>query len=211
MATATLTRSTKPDRPAPWLPPPHLKQHRFTVEQYHQMAQAGILKEGEKVELLNGLIFEKMTIYPPHSYAVGQLNRLLGRLLDDRWVLRVQQPVTIPSRDSEPEPDILVATGPAARYVGRHPGPKDVALVVEVADSSLAEDQTTKLAIYAAARLPVYWVVNLVDRRVEVYTDPRGGKNPTYRARRDYDPGDAVPVTLGGRSVGSIPVNELLP
>jgi Uma2 family endonuclease len=132
-------------------------------------------------------------------------------LLGDEWDLRAQQPVTIAAGDSEPEPDVVIAVGPYGRYAERHPGPKDVALVVEVADSSLSEDQTTKHGIYAAARLPVYWIINLVDRRVEVYSDPRGGKNPTYRARQDYGPGDSVPVTLAGKTVGSIPVREILP
>jgi Uma2 family endonuclease len=175
------------------------------------MLRIGILKEGERVELLDGLILEKMTIYPPHSYAVGQLNRLLTRLLDDGWDVRIQQPISIPSRDSEPEPDVLVALGPAARYIGRHPAPKDVALVIEVADSSLSEDQTAKLAVYAAAKLPTYWIVNLQDRRVEVYTEPRGGKNPTYRARQDCGPDDAVPIVLAGRTLGSLAVAEILP
>jgi Uma2 family endonuclease len=212
MATATATRSAKPDPPpAPWVPPPHVKQHRFTVEQYHQMARVGILKEGERVELLNGLIFQKMTVNPPHSYTVRELSRLLILALRTDWVVSVQQPVTIAGGDSEPEPDVAVAVGPYGRYAERHPGPRDVALLVEVADSSLAEDQTVKFAIYAAARVPVYWIVNLVDRRVEVYTQPRGGKNPTYRTRRDYGPDDAVPVVLAGRQVGSIPVREILP
>ncbi len=208
MATATLTN--RPTLPA-LNGAAGLAIHRFTLGQYHEMARAGILSERDRVELLNGWIVEKMTIHPPHSFAVRRLSRLLDRLLTDEWVLSVQQPVTIAASDSEPEPDVVVAVGPDSRYAARHPGPKDVALVVEVADTSLADDRTTMLGIYAAARLPVYWIVNLVDRRVEVYTDPRGGKNPTYRTHRDYGPDDAVPVTLAGRTAGSIPVREILP
>lgn len=185
--------------------------HRFTIEQYHEMARTGILSEHDRVELLNGWIVEKMTIHPPHAFAVRRLSRLLDRLLTDEWIVSVQQPVTIAASDSEPEPDVVVMAGPDERYASRHPSPKDVALVVEVADSSLADDRTTMLAIYAAARLPVYWIVNVRDRQVEVYTQPRGGKNPTYRARQDYGPDDAVPLVLAGKAVGSIPVKELLP
>jgi hypothetical protein len=80
-----------------------------------------------------------------------------------------------------------------------------------VSDSSLPEDQTTKLEMYAAAKVAVYWVVNLVDRRVEVYTQPKGGKNPAYRQRTDYGPDDEVPVVVGGKELGRIAVKELLP
>jgi Uma2 family endonuclease len=206
MATAArTTRALKPAANGAAYP----SIHRFTVEQYHEMIRTGILKEDDPVELLDGWIVEKMPPTPPHSQAVRCLNRRLATLLSGDWVLCVQDPATMTS--SEPQPDIAVAVGPEERYAQRHPGPRDLALVVEVSDTSLAQDQTTKLAIYAAARLPVYWIVNLVDRRVEVYTGPRGGKNPTYRTRRDYGPDDAVPVTLAGRTAGSIPVREILP
>jgi hypothetical protein len=80
-----------------------------------------------------------------------------------------------------------------------------------VADSTLHRDQTTKLELYAGAKVAVYWIVNLVDRRVEVYTQPRGGKSPTYKTRTDYGPDDAVPVVIAGKRVGTIAVKDLLP
>ena len=116
-----------------------------------------------------------------------------------------------PAPDSEPEPDVVLAAGPNADYKTRNPTPSEAIVVVEVGDSSLREDQTTKLQLYAAAKVAVYWIVNLVDGRVEVYTQPRGGKNPTYRARSDYGPRDAMPVVVGGTPVGAIAVKELLP
>ncbi len=73
------------------------------------------------------------------------------------------------------------------------------------------EDRTTKLELYAGAKIAVYWIVNLVDRRVEVYTQPRGGKNPTYKQQTNYGPDDEVPVVVGGKQIGRIPVKELLP
>jgi hypothetical protein len=207
MATAVLAAPTKKaSRPIPPLP---VKQ--FTLEEYHRLAEIGVLRESERVELLTGWIVPKMTVHPPHSSALTRLQKRLGRLLAEDWVLRIQQPVTLARWDSEPEPDAAVAAGPEDRYDGAHPGPKDIRLVVEVAESSLAEDQGIKLEIYAAARLPVYWIVNLVDRRVEVYTQPRGGKNPAYRQRADYGPADAVPVVIDGQQAGTIPVRELLP
>jgi Uma2 family endonuclease len=199
MATVIVPASPQP-RP-PW---------RFTVEQYHKLIDAGVLTSDDRCELIHGLIVEKPVINPPHANAVNRLMKRLMMLLGPDAVIGVQQPITLPP-DNEPEPDLFIASGTDDDYGDRHPGPRDVQLAVEVADSSLAEDRTTKLGIYAAYRLPVYWIVNLVDYRVEVYTDPRGGKNPTYRARQDYGPNDKIPVTLAGRTVGSIPVREILP
>ena len=192
--------------------PPTLSrtQRLFSVAEYHQMIRDGVLKEGERVELIHGLILAKMPINPPHTKAVRQLGVLLAPLLRPAgWVDYSQQPITL--ADSEPEPDFHAATGPLSKYDDRHPGPVEVGLLVEVADSSLDDDQGPKLTLYATARIPVYWIVNIPDRRVEVYTQPRGGKSPTYRTRTDYAPGETVPVVLAGQTVGTLPVSDLLP
>jgi len=188
---------------------PPLPVRRFSVEEYHRLIEAGILKSGDPYELLDGWIVPKMTIHPPHNSAVRRLARRLNRLLSDDWVIQVQGPVTFP--DNEPEPDIVIAIGPETKYGNVNPGAKDVVLVAEVADTSLAEDQVTRLRIYSRARIPVYWVVNLIARRVEVYSQPRSGQNPTYRHRRDYGPGEKLPIVLAGREVGEIAVREILP
>jgi Uma2 family endonuclease len=176
------------------------------------MARAGILAEDEPVELLEGLLVKKMTIHPPHTFAVEALRDLLPTLLPPGWFANAQQPTT--TTDSEPEPDGYVARGARRDYVaqGRHPGPQDLALVIEAADSSLAQDQTVKLRIYAAAGIAVYWIVNLIDRRVQVYTSPTGpAAEPTYRTRQDFGHADEVPLVIEGREVGRIPVRDLLP
>jgi Uma2 family endonuclease len=113
--------------------------------------------------------------------------------------------------ESVPEPDIAVAVGPEDLYDDAHPTFADMRLTVEVADSSLVEDRTMKLRIYARHRIPEYWIVNLVDRRVEVYTRPRAGRVPAYRVRTDYGPGEKVPVVLGGDTLGGISVDDILP
>jgi Uma2 family endonuclease len=182
---------------------------RFTVEQYHRMHEAGILTASDRCELIHGVVVQRPPVNPPHATALTRLSRRLYTLAGDELVARIQLPVTLAG--SEPYPDALLAAGTDADYEARHPGPKDVRLVVEVSDSTLPDDRTTKLALYAAARLPVYWVVNLKDRRVEVYTDPRGGKNPGYRTRTDYAPGDDVPVSVDGAALGTAPAAELLP
>jgi hypothetical protein len=203
-------RVTKPPKKATKLPPavPPFPIYRFTVEQYHKLAEIGVLTENDRVELIHGWLVAKMTINPPHNYAVTALMEQLVAL-GVKAVVRVQQPIT--TTDSEPEPDVVFAVGSNADYKSRHPKPSECAIVAEVADTSLSEDQTTKLELYASAKVAVYWIVNLVDRRVEVYTQPRGGKNPTYKSRTDYGPNDAVPVVVAGKQVGTVAVKELLP
>lgn len=195
------------ERPPPAVSP--LPVHRFTVDEYHRLIESGVISENDRVELIHGWIVTKMGINPPHNSAVNTLMKGLFALLGPGAVVRVQQPIT--TKDSEPEPDVVLATGADADYKKRNPEPTECLLVAEVAESSLREDQTTKLALYAKAKVAVYWIVNLVDRRVEVYTQPRGGKNPTYKQRTDYGPDDAVPVVVGGKTVGTIAVKDLLP
>jgi hypothetical protein len=182
--------------------------YRLSVKQYHTMIDKGILRECEKVELLEGLLVEKMTRNPPHDVVLGILNKVLTTRLPADWSLRVQSAIT--TTDSEPEPDFVVVSGSHERYLGAHPGPGDIALVIEVADSSLDDDRTLSLRIYARARLPIYWIVNIPERQIEVYTQPRAGRNPTYRQRRDYLPGESIPLVLAGKEVTSIPVENIL-
>src|SRR3954447_11323324 len=108
-----------------------LQFHRFSVAEYHQMIDAGILTTNHKVELLDGWIVDKMTQNPPHVTVVTRLTRWLASILpEDEWTLRVQGPITLST--SEPEPDVVLARGPDSSYEKRHPGPKDVALLIEV-------------------------------------------------------------------------------
>lgn len=210
---SSAARVTKPPKAAVTLPPavPPLPVRRFTVDEYHHLIKTGFFREDDRIELLNGWIVAKMGINPPHASAVTRLSRRLARLLGESWLVREQSSITIRPSDSEPEPDIAVVPGPEDAYDAHHPYPKDIALLVEVADSSLAEDRGEKLLTYAAARIAVYWIVNLVDRRVEVYTQPRAGKNPSYKRQMNYGPEDTVPVVILGKPVGRIAVKELLP
>jgi Uma2 family endonuclease len=182
---------------------------RFSVKEYHRLAEIGVLTPEDNVELINGWIVQAMPANPPHKKCLRRLNRLLPSLIPGVWVLDSQAPVTI--GDSEPEPDFAVTVGPEDRYDDRHAGPGEIVFVIEVSDTTLATDRGEKMVLYARAKVPVYWIINLIDRRVEVYTNPRGGRNPTYRTRTDYAPGAAVPVVVGGRTVGTVPVNEVLP
>jgi Uma2 family endonuclease len=109
--------------------------------------------------------------------------------------------------DSEPEPDLAIVRGPATRYVARHPGPLDVALVIEVADSSLQYDRGVKAELYARGGIPAYWIVNLVDSCVEVMTDPTP---QGYRRRVVCRDGESLDLVLDGAPVTQVAVRELL-
>src|SRR5439155_15243835 len=164
----------------------------------------------DRVELLEGYVVTKMPQNTPHGGAVARLTVRVPRRLPAGWTIRPQLPVTLSG--SEPEPDLAVVRGDETSYDTRHPGPSDFGILIEVADSSLLTDRRDKGRIYARESIPVYWIVNLVDRQVEVYTDPDPAASPpAYRTRTDYRPGDAVPIALDGQPAGSIPVADLIP
>jgi hypothetical protein len=182
---------------------------RLSIEQYHAMIRVGILTADDPVELLGGLLVQKMSKNPPHRVATGLTREALGRLAPTGWYVDSQEPVTM--EESEPELDVQVVRGQRRDYVDRHPTPRDVGLAVEVADTTLQLDRGVKKRLYAAARIPVYWIVNIPERQIEVYTDPSGpADQPDYRHRQDYHTGYAAPVVLDGCEIGTIPVAELL-
>ena len=186
-----------------------LAPHRFTVEQYHDMIATGILTENDRVQLLDGVIAEMSPIGPPHSYAVQRLMAWIFRLLPDGWELHVQQPITLGT--SEPEPDLAIVR--IRDYLHRHPGPADIGLLIEIADSSIETDRITKGRIYAAAGIREYWIVNLVDRCTEIHRDPvvAGSAKPAY------PPCEIVPATgeltlkLDGVALGDIALASVMP
>jgi Uma2 family endonuclease len=183
---------------------------RMDVERNHAMIRAGLLTDDDPIELLEGWFVAKMRKSPPHSYATGEFRHVIEVMLPPDWHVYSHDPIT--TADSEPEPDGLVVRGGLRDYADRHPGPEDVALVVEIADVTLTRDRMLKKRIYARAAVPVYWIVNLVDRQIEVYTDPTGpAEEPTYRQRQDYPADAQVPVVVGGAEVGRLTVADLLP
>ena len=195
--------------PQPAKPSPRSGFYRLSVAQFRRMIQTGILSEDDRIELLEGHLVPKMPPNPPHSSTIGRVTRQFLRILPDNWQYRSEQPITL--SDSEPQPDTCVARGNVGAYDHRHPTPADIGLVGEVAGSSLDDDRGWKGRIYASAKLPVYWIFNLVDRQIEVYTDPRPADLiPAYATRTDYRTGDAVPLILDGQTVALIPVADLL-
>lgn len=182
---------------------------KFTVAEYHKMLDTGILRDGERVELLEGYLVQKMSHNTPHGITVQKLNKRLVRLAPPGWEPWTQLPVSLP--DSEPEPDGVLARGDETTFADHHPLPGEIGLIVEVSDSSLLIDRREKGRIYATVGILLYWIVNIPDRQVEVYTDPDPAATPpAYRTRTDYRPGDTVPLVLDGQLAGSIAVSDLL-
>jgi Uma2 family endonuclease len=174
------------------------------------MIEAGILTEDDPVELLEGWLVAKMPKKVPHSATTRLVREALAQILPDGWYVDSQEPVTM--ADSEPEPDVIVMRGEIQDYLDRHPGPADLALLIEVADATLRRDRTVKKRLYAAARIPVYWIINLPDRQLEVYTKPFGqGRQADYRERLLFRAGNEAPVVIDGREIGRLPVDQLLP
>lgn len=204
MSIATLLPPWKIDEPPP------VPVRRFTVDEYQRMAQLGILTENDRVELLEGWIVPKMTQNPPHGGTIELVEDALRHCLTAGWRIRIQLPVT--TDDSEPEPDVAVVRGTTRSFLSRHPRPDEVGLIVEVADTSRVIDRVTKARLYARAGIVCYWIVNLIDRQLEVFTDPSGQNDaPGYGKREVLGPDDEVPFVLEGREVARIAVRELLP
>ncbi|MGL6096436.1 MAG: Uma2 family endonuclease, partial [Fimbriiglobus sp.] len=144
---------------------------RLTLDQYHRMGELGILTPDDRVELLDGMLVQKPMKKSPHRIATRNVRIAVVAVLPAGWDFQVQDPITLD--DCEPEPDFAVIRIAAAKASG-HPTPKDVPLVVEFVESSLGRDREWKRRIYARNRIPAYWIVNLVENTVEVFTDPDG-------------------------------------
>ncbi|OJW22687.1 MAG: hypothetical protein BGO49_01545 [Planctomycetales bacterium 71-10] len=182
--------------------------YRFNVEDYERLVGCGVLDEDAPIELLDGVIIRKMPKGPRHSKCLIRCRRHLERLIPgDGFHIRTESPVRLPEF-SEPEPDVSVARGDDERYTDRHPGPSDVVLIVEIAEASLTRDRVAKRDVYAQAGLPVYWIVNLIERRVEVYSDPRDG---AYATTSVVGEGDSVELVVDGAAWGRVEVAAILP
>jgi Uma2 family endonuclease len=147
--------------------------YRFTVEDYHRMAEAGILGEDDRVELIEGEIVEMPPIGSPHGGTVKALIHLFSRAVGDRALVSAQDPVRL-SDISEPQPDLMLLRPRPDFYRNAHPTPADVLLLIEVADTSVAYDRSKKLPLYARAGIPEYWLVDLERGVLEVYRSPAG-------------------------------------
>ena len=144
---------------------------RFTVEEYHRLAELGFFHEDDRVELIRGEIIQMAAKGTPHTTCCRNLLEELAALVIGRAKLQCQDPITLPSK-SEPEPDFAILRKRADNYLSAHPTPEDILLVIEIADSTLKYDQETKLPLYAEAGISDYWIFNLVNNYLEAYCEP---------------------------------------
>lgn len=160
----------------------------FTVVEYRRMVEVGILSEKDRVELIDGEVFEMSPIGEPHAACVDALNELVRDRLGASVIVRVQSPIQLDDF-SEPQPDVSVLRRRADFYRHAHPRPADILLVIEVSDTTLEYDRQVKVPLYARAGIPETWVVNLREKRIEVYADLTGGN---YRNLNSYARGEEL-------------------
>ncbi len=187
---------------------PPLPIARFSVEQYHRMIESGAFTEDDRLELIEGWVVQQMAKGPGHEYAVGQAEELLRAIVPAGWHVRNQAPITLAS--SEPEPDLAVVRGDRGTYRRRHPVASEVALVVEVSDTTLDTDRI-KGKTYGAAGIAEYRIVNLVDRCVEVYAQPDPASATGYARRTLRRTTETIALRIAGQELGTVAVAALLP
>jgi Uma2 family endonuclease len=186
--------------------------YRLSLEKYEAMVKSGLFTKRDRLELVEGILVAKMTQHPPHAAVCEMIRDALNRKLPSGWHVRGEKPLRIPTRESLPEPDLVVARGVVRDYLERHPEPADVALVVEVADSSLHDDRNVMSRVYGGGEVALYWIVNLIEKQVEVYSRPSGPSEPIgYRHCEVYRPDQEIPFVIAGTAVGPIAVADLLP
>ncbi|WP_413172317.1 Uma2 family endonuclease [Anabaena azotica] len=151
-----------------------LVRHQFTVQQYHQMADAGILTENDRVELIRGEIINMSPIIPKHSGCVIFFTNLLVLILQKLAIVSVHNPVVL-NEISEPQPDIALLKPRADFYRNSHPQPEDIFLLIEVADTTVKYDREVKISLYAEANIPEVWLVDVNQEVIEVYRNPIDG------------------------------------
>ena len=184
--------------------PVEITKRLFDVDDYHRMAEAGILSEDDRVELIDGEVVAMTPIGPRHNAAVDRANRALVTAVGDRAIVRVQGSVRL-DRYHEPQPDLVLLRPQEDFYASHLPGPAAILLVVEIAESSLDYDREVKARVYAESGIGEYWLVDVDRRSVSGYTAPRGG---AYQTVRHCQAGQSIaPAAL---PQCGIPVNALL-
>lgn len=162
----------------------------ITVDEYYKMAEVGILKPTDRVELINGDIYEMRPIGSKHASVVNKLARTLNELFKKEAIIGVQSPISIDS-NNEPEPDISILTYKDDYYAAGHPCPSDIHAIIEVSDSSISHDRSVKAPLYAASKIPIYWIIDIEKNQIEEYTKPNGTK---YRIATYYKNSDKIQI-----------------
>ncbi len=181
--------------------------YRFTVDEFERIADS---LDDNQVELIDGYIVGRGEMKPSHVLVTELLKGCIQPILPNGRFVREDKPIRIPDFD-EPRPDIAVVRGDPKVYARRHPGPEDVSLLIEVSDTTLQRDRGEKWLNYARSGIPVYWIVNLVDRQVEVYTDPTEAGYGSRVVYAHFLSAQLAPVVIDGIDVGQIAVSDIIP
>lgn len=184
--------------------------YRLSVEQYQKMAQVGILTKDDRIELIEGLLVEKVPRSHRQIVTTWLIQNTFRQRLPDGYFTVKGDPIILAR--SELEPDVAILRGAIEDYFQRKPVGNDTTLVAEVAESSRpGEHRNRRRTLYAEAGIPRYWIANLNADRIEAYSDPTGpDPSPDYRTRHDYGPDDSIPLIIEGREVARLAVNTLL-
>lgn len=177
---------------------PQVKNFRFTISQYHQMSEAGILSENDQVELINGEIIQMSPIGRRHTACVNRLNSVFSQLLGKKVIVAVQNPILL-NNLSEPEPDIALLKPRTDFYESGHPQPQDIFLLIEVADSSIEYDRDVKIPLYASSGITEVWLVDIYQQVIIVYRYPTEN---SYRDIQTLSRGEKL-------SISAFPENNL--
>lgn len=143
----------------------------FTLDEYHRLIDIGFFHEDERIELIRGELVQMVAKGTAHTTCCSNLIEELPKLVANKAKLRCQDPITLPS-GSEPEPDLVIVKTTDDNYLSGHPQPRDILLVIEIADSSIKYDQDVKIPLYAEAGISDYWIFNLPDNYLETYSEP---------------------------------------
>jgi Uma2 family endonuclease len=184
-------------------PPPASDLYRFDIDEFERISA---FLRADRVELIDGFIVERDVMEPPHVLASEILRRLLEQLNLTGWFVREDKPLRVHG-GYEPLPDLAIVRGMPATYAMRHPNTADVAIVIEIADFTLLKDRGEKSINYARGGVAFYWIVNLADRQIEVYTDP---SPDGFSASEIFTVGDWVPVVVDGITIGIVPVFDVV-
>jgi len=175
-----------------------LRQRLISVEEYHKMGEYGILKESDRVELIRGQIIQMSPIGSKHAACIDKILSVLRvKLSDEREIIRIQSPIQM-KEFTEPEPDITILKPAKDFYAEAHPTPKDILLIIEVADTSYSYDKKVKSELYASAGIPSYCIVNIETQEIELFHQPA---EKLYKNIQIFLPGDIVEFKILGISV----------
>jgi Uma2 family endonuclease len=200
------TLASMPTQPAgpiriPW------PLYRMSLEQYESLIATGFFSKQDDVHLINGYVVNRMAESPLHGAICDLIRLAIEVFLVGGWLARSEKGLRIPARVSIPRPDLAVVRGTPRDYLKRYPDASEAALVAEVSISSLEEDRA-KADIYAAGGIPVYWIIDVDDGQVEVYSNP----GPSgYQSHEVLAPGHVLSVVIDGVVIGEIPVADILP